>query len=180
MQPKGRAAVALHLAAEGDDPVKGAREDGLDDKLVRQLTRRPISGLPAVELVGRDGDTGMHLTWIAYQHRVFRVAGVAGVRDFDSYRETFARTASSFRPLRGDERDRIMEARLRARPMRADESLAAFVARIGGVWKVDETAIANGVAGDAKLDEGFAMKVPIRQRYAGRQLRPEETRLTED
>ena len=167
--PNGRAAVALLLVAEGDDPVKGAREDGLDDKLVRQLTRRTISGLPAVQLIGQDGDARMHLTWIAHEHHVFRVAGVAGIRDFESYRETFERTASSFRPLRRDERERVMEARLRSRPLRADESLAAFVARTGSVWKVEQTAVANGVTVDAKLEDGFAVKVPIRQRYAERQ-----------
>ena len=37
-------AVVLHLVTDGDDPVKGAREDGLDDKLVRQLRRRTIEG----------------------------------------------------------------------------------------------------------------------------------------
>ena len=168
MQPSGRAAVALHRVADGDDPVQGAREDGADDKLVRQATQRTISGLPALQLIGRDRDQGVHLTWIAYQHHVFRVTGLAGIRDFESYRETFARTASSFRPLGRDERERITEVRLRALPLRADESLVAFVARTGGVWKVDQTAVANGVTVDAKLEEGFAVKVPIRQRYAGR------------
>ena len=168
MQPGGRAAVALHLVAEGDDPAKGAREDGLDDKTVRQATRRTIGGLPAVQLTGQDRDARMHLTWIAYQHRVFRVTGISGIRDFEGYRETFVRTASSFRPLRVDERERIMEVRLRAHPLRADETLAAFVARTGGIWKVEQTAVANGVTADAKLAEGFVVKVPIRQRYAER------------
>jgi predicted Zn-dependent protease len=169
VRPNGGAAVALQHAAEGDDPVKGAGEDGLDAKLVGQLRRRTISGLPAAQLIAQDGDTRMHLTWIAHQHHVFRVTGVAGIRDFESHRETFARTASSFRALRADERERIMETRLRSRPLRAGETLAAFVARTGGVWNVDQTAVANGVAVDAKLEEGFATKVPIRQRYPGRQ-----------
>jgi hypothetical protein len=62
-----------------------------------------------------------------------------------------------------------MEARLRFRPLRADESLAALVARTCSVWKVEEAAVANGVAVDAKLEDGFAVKCPIRQRYAERQ-----------
>jgi Peptidase family M48 len=57
MPPNGRAAVALVVVAEDDDPVEGAREDGLDDKLVRQLTRQTISGLPAVQLIAQDRDT---------------------------------------------------------------------------------------------------------------------------
>jgi hypothetical protein len=59
----------------------------------------------------------------------------------------------------------MTEVRLRPRPARAGESVAAFVSRIGGTWKVDQTAVANGIAADATLDDGFAMKVPIRQRY---------------
>ena len=109
----------------------------------------------------------MHLTWIAHQHRVFRVAGVAAIRDFESYRETFVRTAASFRPLRRDERERIVEVRLRAYPVRSGESLAAFINRTGGVWKVEQTAVANGIADDATPEDGFLVKVPIRQRYTG-------------
>jgi len=141
----------------------------LDDEAVGRLRRGTISGLPAAQLIAQDSDTRMHLTWIAHQHLVFRVAGLAGIRDFESYRETFARAASSFRPLRGDERDRIVETLLRSRPLHAGESLAAFIARTGGAWKVEQTAVANGVTVDAKLEEGFAVKVPLRQRYAGRQ-----------
>ena len=62
-----------------------------------------------------------------------------------------------------------MEARLRSHPLRSGESLAAFVSRTGGVWKVEQTAVANGIAVDAKLEAGFPVKVPVRQRYAGRQ-----------
>ena len=107
----------------------------------------------------------MHLTWIADRNQVFRVSGIAAIRTFETYREAFARTASSFRPLRRDERERMTELRLRPRPARAGESLAALVTRTGGTWKPEQTAVANGIAVDAKLDEGFAVKVPIRQRH---------------
>jgi hypothetical protein len=103
----------------------------------------------------------MHLTWIAHQHRVFRVTGVAAIRDFESYRETFVRTASSFRGLRSDER----EVRLRAYPVRSGEGLAAFINRTGGVWKVERAAVANGIADDATPEAGVLVKVPIPQRY---------------
>jgi len=160
--------VALETSGEGRDPVDGARKDGLDESHLQQITRRTIAGLPAAQLIAQDREARMHLTWIAYRGRVFRVAGVSAIRSFETYRETFARTASSFRPLRQDERDRITEARLRARPARAGESLTELVKRAGGVWKVDRTAVANGVAADAKLADGFPVKVPISQRHAAR------------
>jgi predicted Zn-dependent protease len=164
-EPDGRAAVALQLAADGNDPLAGAREDGLEEKEVSQVTRTTIAGLPAAQLIARDREVRMHLTWIAYQGHVFRVTGISPPRAFETYREAFARTAASFRPLRRDERERMTEVRLRPRPARAGESVAAFVSRIGGTWKVDQTAVANGIAANATLDDGFAMKVPIRQRY---------------
>jgi predicted Zn-dependent protease len=168
-EPDGRAAVALQLAADGNDPLAGAREDGLDEKEASQVTRTTISGLPAAQLIAQDREVRMHLTWIAYQGHVYRVAGISARRAFETYREAFARTAASFRPLRRDERERMTEVRLHPRPARAGESVAAFVTRTGGTWKPDQTAVANGIAANATLDDGFAMKVPIRQRYTERQ-----------
>jgi predicted Zn-dependent protease len=163
--PDGRAAVALQLAADGNDPLAGAREDGLDEKEVSQLTRTTINGLPAAQVVAQDREVRLHLTWIAYRNQVFRVTGISARRSFETYREAFSRTASSFRPLRRDERERLTELRLRPRPARAGESLAALVTRTGGTWKPEQTAVANGIAVDAKLGEGFVVKVPIRQRH---------------
>jgi predicted Zn-dependent protease len=168
-ESEGRAAVALEGAGEGDDPADGARRDGLEERLVQRLTRRTIAGLPAAQLIAQDREARLHLTWIAYQSQVFRVAGVSAIRTFETYRETFARTASSFRPLRPGERDRLMEARLRAYSVRAGETLADLVTRTGGIWKVEQTAVANGVAVAARLPEGFLAKVPIRQRHIARQ-----------
>src|SRR5262249_29512902 len=50
-EPDGRAAVALQLAADGNDPLAGAREDGLDGKEMSQVTRTTIAGLPAAQLI---------------------------------------------------------------------------------------------------------------------------------
>lgn len=168
-EAEGRAVVALQVAAEGGDPVEGARQDGLDERLMSQVTRSTTSGLPAAQLIAQDRDVRMHLTWIAHQNQVFRVAGVSAIRAFETYREMFARTAASFRPLRREERERIVEVRLRPRPVSAGESLAEVITRTGGVWKVEQTAVANGVTADARLEEGFAVKIPIRQRYTQQQ-----------
>jgi predicted Zn-dependent protease len=171
-EPEGRAAVALQMVSEGSDPLAGAREDGLDERELSQMTRTTVAGLPAAQLIAQDREVRMHLTWIAYQNHVYRVTGISAIRAFETYREAFARTASSFRPLRRDERERMTEVRLRPRPARGGESLAALVTRTGGTWKPEQTAVANGITVDAKLDEGFPVKVSIRQRYAGVQPPP--------
>src|SRR4030095_4010968 len=102
--PKDRAVVALQISANGGDPVEGARQDGLAEREVRKIPRRTIAGLPAAQLIAQDREVRMHLTWIAYRNHVFRVAGVSPPRAFETYREVFVRAASSFRPLRRDER----------------------------------------------------------------------------
>src|SRR4030095_3562057 len=106
-EPQGRAVVALEAAGEGQDPVDGARKDGLDERQTQQLTRGKIAGLPAAQLIAQDREVHMHLTWIAYGGTVYRVAGISAIKIFETYREAFARTASSFRPLRQDEREKI-------------------------------------------------------------------------
>jgi predicted Zn-dependent protease len=167
-EPKGSAVVALQIAAEGEDPLEGARQDGLDESELSRITRTTIAGFPTAQVIAQDREVRMHLTWIAYQNHVFRVAGVSPLRAFETYREVFARAAASFRPLRRDERARITEVRLRPRPARGGESLGELVSRTGGVWKVERTAVANGITIDAKPAAGFAVKVPIRQRYTER------------
>src|SRR5262249_30141368 len=163
-EPDRRAAVALQMAADGNDPLAGAREDGLDEKEMNQVTRTTIAGLPAAQLIAQDREVRMHVMWIAYQGHVYRVAGISPLRAVEIYRETFACTAASFRLLRRDERERMTEVRLRARLARTGEGVAAFVMRIGGTWKPDQTAVANGIDAGATLQDGFVMKVLIRQR----------------
>jgi len=169
-EPDRRAAVALQMSADGNDPLAGAREDGLDEKEMNQVTRTTIAGLPAAQLIAQDREVRMHLTWIAYRGHVYRVAGISPPRAFETYRETFARTAASFRPLRSEERERMTDVRLRPRPARGGEGVAAFVTRTGGTWKADQTAVANGIEAGSTLQDGFMMKVPIRQRYSDRPL----------
>jgi hypothetical protein len=66
------------------------------------------------------------------------------------------------------EGDRAPERGQAVRPLHAGESLAGFVTRTDGIWTVEQTAVANGVTADARRPEGFAVKVPIRQRYTPR------------
>ena len=89
------------------------------------------------------------------------------VRD-PRHRDTFRDVAKSFRPLRGDDRARIRESRLRVRPGREGESLAAFLQRTDGTWSPAELAIANGLEHDARVGRGRLLKVPIQQHYTAK------------
>jgi hypothetical protein len=69
---------------------------------------------------------------------------------------------------RGRSRDSVTVWARRARPARARESLVQLISRTWGIWKVEQAAVANGLDAGATLEEGFAVKVPIRQRYTER------------
>ncbi len=165
--PDGDAAVILSLVGPGDDPVAGARADGLRDPHVGRLQRTQISGLPAARLLAdtREGER-VALTWVAHRKRILRVAGIARVRAWDRQGPALERSAASLRPLRPADRERISESRLQIRPARAGDTVAQVLARGGSTWNAARIAMANGVAADARLDAGWPVKVPVARRYA--------------
>ena len=164
--PGEAAVVLLQLVGSGDDPVSGARADGLTDAQIQRIRRLQISQLPAAALNAstRDG-THVALTWIAHRSRIFRVTGVCGRAEWERYRDEFERTAASFRSLRPEDQARITESRLRIRPARAGENIAQVLARGGATWSPAQAAVANGVAPDRRLERDWPVKVPVSERY---------------
>jgi predicted Zn-dependent protease len=164
--PDETAVVLLQLVAQGDDPVAGARADGLTDAQLARIHRRQIAQLPAAALTAstRDG-THVALTWIAHRGRIFRVTGACGSSDWARYRDEFERTATSFRPLRQDDQARITESRLRIRSARAGESIAQVLARGGATWTPAQAAVANGVGTERQLEPDWPVKVAVSERY---------------
>jgi predicted Zn-dependent protease len=169
--PGEDAVVLLQLVASGDDPVSGARADGLTDAQIQRIRRLQISQLSAAALTAstRDG-TRVALTWIAHRKRIFRVTGVCGAAEWAGYRDEFERTAASFRLLRPEDQARITESRLRIRSARGGESIGQVLARGGATWSLAQAAAANGVATDRQLERDWPVKVAVSERYrpAGR------------
>ena len=113
------------MVGSGSDPVAGARADGLTEPQLAKLRRFQIAGLPAADLAATTRDRMyVDLTWIAHRGRVFRVTGVCQDADRGRYRPLFEQTAATFRPLKPEDRARIVETRLRMRPARAGETVA--------------------------------------------------------
>jgi predicted Zn-dependent protease len=162
---KGKTASILGLVGEGEDPVEGARADELDERLLGELEELEINGLRAARVVTERRGSGFDLTWIAHGGHVYRIASVSPSSEFTRHRDGFQDLAQSFRPLRGADRARIRESRLRARPGREGESLVAFLQRTGGTWSPAEVVIANGLEHDVRLGRGQLLKVPIPERY---------------
>jgi len=164
----GDAAVLLNLVGPGDDPVAGAKADGLPDAQMKRVQRLQIATLPAARLIAdtRENDR-VALTWIAHRKRIFRVTGMTRSRDWAHYSAIFERTAAGFRPVAPAERERIVESRLRLRPAAAGETVGQVLARGGGTWNAVRTAVANGTTVAARLEAGWPVKVPVSQRYGG-------------
>ena len=164
--PDENAVILLQLSGPGNDPLAGARADGLSEAQIKEIRRLQISQLPAATLTGstRDG-TNVALTWIAHRGQVFRVTGICRSADWARYREDFAKTAASFRPLRAEDQARITESRLRVRAARGGESIAQVVARGGSSWSTAQAAAANGVTPERALDREWPVKVPVSERY---------------
>jgi predicted Zn-dependent protease len=166
MAPGEDAVALLTVVGPGEDPVAGARANGLSDAQVQRLRRLQISGLPAatVNATARDG-TRAALTWIAHRKRIFRVTGVCDGAGWERYRPTFEKAAASFRPLRPEEHGRFVESRLRVRPARAQETVAQVLARGGSTWSPPQAAVANGVAADRRLEPDWPVKVAVSEPY---------------
>jgi len=171
--PDGDAALVLTVVGAGDDPVAGARKDGLPEGQLKRLQRRQIGALPAAALVAdtRDGDR-LVLTWIAHRSRVCRLTALARVKDWERYGRDLERVTASVRPQLPADRDRIVESRLRIRRAMAGETVGQMAARAGGPWGAARMAVANGIAADARLEAGWPVKVAVTEQYRGPSTRP--------
>lgn len=162
-----RAFAMLQLAAEGSDPREGAKADGLDPKLLPSLELIHVNGLPATRVVSAQKQATFHLTWIALDDAVYRVACVAETAQWPRYERACASTAGSFRRLSGADRKRIREERLRVVAARPGEKLSSVVGRAGSSWEVSQVAIANALVGPATvIPAGFGVKVAVSRLYA--------------
>ena len=105
--PYGRAVAVLRRVGEGRDPVAGAHADGLREDAVRQLERLQIGGRPAALVTADTRGARATLTWIAHDGHVYRIAGVARLRDLGALRPAFVQSAGSFRPIDDADRRRL-------------------------------------------------------------------------
>ena len=160
------AAVIVHAVTTGDDPVAGARADGLSDAQLKRLQRAQISSLPAARMRAdsRDGER-LSLTWVAHRNRIVRVTGVAPIKVWDRYAPMLERATQSFRALRPADRERVMHSRLQVRRARPGETVAAVLARGGAMWSAAEAAVANGTTVEARLEADWPVKIPVTERY---------------
>jgi len=173
--PDGEAAVVLGTAAEGNDPLDGARAVEKATKsagIVSKTQPVTINGLSAAHTqMEADGKVKLDITWIAHGRLIYQIVGIAPKKKFDSVQPVFHSVAHSFRPLSAAERSNIKEKRIRLVRAHAGESIEALATRTHSAWKAEEVAVANGLVTTTQLREGQLIKVAVEEPYERREPR---------
>ena len=167
---KRDALVFVGVLGKGTDPEQLGR--ALVDGLAAEFGIRPsrsesieVGPLPGylVTLTDASGSEPMHMhfLWVACRGLIYQMIGLAPER----YREVLRQTALSFRPLTAEDRSSIKEIRLRIVAARDGEQLGELSDRTGNVWKLRETAIANGIDSTEALSADQLIKIAVSQMY---------------
>jgi predicted Zn-dependent protease len=164
--------ASLTIAAEGDDPEDIARQV-LAKSTLRvegELTTGSVGSLRFARAEGRDREGGTTYQvvahWIAYGELVYQVLGAAPEASWARHGAALSAVAQSFRPLTAQDRERVVEQRLRVALAQRGESFGALIERRAGAWNVAAAAAANGLAEDAVFEAEQPVKLALWERYS--------------
>ncbi len=179
--PRGDGYIVLELQDIGEDAEASAREFMEKENIEpSEISAPEIGGLKAFRAVATmrmpEGVRQVEFTWIPYGGRIFRFRGVGPPGRFRSYAGIFRSAVRSFRPLRPEERESILETRLRVVEALEGETLDELSQRTGNVWAAQETAVSNGFHIDTRFEAGQLVKIASRGVYEPRPppLEPEQ------
>jgi predicted Zn-dependent protease len=163
------AALALQVAAEGNNPAAVADEIESQVSLLERHDGETINGLPAVTAVARIEDRGQEifvwLAWIAKNDLVYQILGATTTAGWSQHRPAFEAAAQSFRAPTQAELRKVHEDRLRLAVAKAGETLSEVAKRTGSEWSAAKMGVANAMETGAKLPEGEAIKISKREPY---------------
>jgi predicted Zn-dependent protease len=173
--PKDKEALMLlTVEGKGEDPVEFVRtsEGQAGGRLMEKASILEINGLRAVRTIAaadsKRGPLTLDLTWIARDGVVCRLAGVTPARRYAAYRPALDLAVQSFRGMTAADTAQIRETRLRVVTAPQGEGLADVAQRSRSVWSLQEMAIANRVAANARLQAGYPVKVTVAEPYRNR------------
>lgn len=171
--PDGEAAVIVGAAAEGNDPLDGARaleKATKSSDIVAKTQPVTIGGLPAAHTqIEAEGRVKLDITWIAHGGLIYQVVGIAPTKQFETLQAVFQSVAHSFRTLTASERANIKEKRIRLVKAREGETIDAVAARAHSSWKIDEVAVVNGLVSTESLREGQVLKIAVEEHYESKE-----------
>jgi len=169
----GDAVAVFTIAAEGNDPSAVANEVVRKASLEVEGRVEPtrIGGFDAARVSARSREgwsTRYHhlIAWIHQGGVIYQIAGTTLEGNWSRHQDAISRTVESIRPLGPADRRRVHEARLRIVEAQRGETLAALLERVGSAWSPERAAAANGIAANAALQPGQALKVACFEIYA--------------
>ena len=128
-----------------------------------------ISGLDALQAMterkGRNGNMKILITWIAYDNLIYRMIGATKVNDFESQRALLEETTQSFHRLSQEQRDSVVEKRLRLVSAQPAETLETLGERNQNAWGIKQTAIVNAMHPQSKIQPGRLIKIARPEKY---------------
>jgi predicted Zn-dependent protease len=171
--PNRDAVLVLELERQARSPREAAalfmRQNNLQVVEAGAVQLAQGSGFRAlVAMPTQRGNMAVDLTWVPLDGRIYRMTGLSNGSDYRAYQGAFASVARSFRDLTPEEMRGIQEQHLRIVPAQAGESLGQLLARTRSSWKLEEAAVANALAPDARLQAGQLVKVAIGEPYSVR------------
>ena len=167
MTPRRDAVVVLESQGPREDPTAAARRWLAANPGVQVVESGPAraGSWPAyaavVQARTQRGAAALALTWIAHPKGTFRLTGMTSPAAWRSYAPAFDAVARSLRPLSSAERGSITGLRLAVVQARGGESLAQLGQRTGNRWSLEETAVANAIRPDARLEAGHLVKIAL-------------------
>jgi predicted Zn-dependent protease len=167
MAPRRDAVIVLESQGPREDPQTAARRWLAANPGVQIVDSGPaqIGGWPAYRALAegrtQQGGAVLALTWVAHPQGTFRITGMTSPAAWRAYGPDLERAAASLRPLAASERSSITGLRLGLAQARAGETLAQLGQRTGNRWSLDETALANALPRDARLESGELVKIAV-------------------
>lgn len=170
MAPRGDAVVVLESQSAREEPIAAAHRWLAASPAARVIESGAarVGPWPAYQALVRaraqQGEAVLLLTWIAHPQGTFRLTGMTSPAAWRFYAPVFDAVAESLRPLTAAERKSATGLRLAVVRAQDGESLARLGQRTGNRWTLEETAVANALPRDARLEGGRPVKVALPDR----------------
>jgi len=167
LAPRRDAVVVLESQGPREEPLAAARRWLAANRGVQVAESGPLRVGPwpayraLVQARTQQGEAVLALTWVAHPKGTFRLTGMTSPAAWRWYAPAFDAVAGSLRPLASAERRSLGGLRLGIVQARPGETLAQLGRRTGNRWSVDQTAVANALPRDARLEAGRLVKVAL-------------------
>jgi predicted Zn-dependent protease len=168
--PQRDALVILEVQGPPGDPQAAAAKFAQANRIALENgSRERLGGIEAYHALAvastQDGPLVLDLTWLAQPKAVLRLTGVSSQSSYRSNAPLLSAVARSVGKLTSAERGGMRERRLRVVEARAGESLGSLSTRSRNVWSLEETAVANGLSSEPRLEAGQLVKVAVEVPY---------------